>query len=315
MRAKDFQASLISYLAGLEQPPISPQTIRFWFEKNSLPTRHPAFLFIQGYLHEVIGYDALTNDQKKVFRQIEAFLREALVSRAVSSSPDKIYSSSKGRVVIDLGDAGRELVRANADRLVGTYRTYRIRLSESESKPIAQEVIRIFRRKNDVRFEHWYLREGTAIAKFEGLVTGVDNILWFFGASSVSPERLRVMNFRLISTSGTKYSQLRWGLMLSDVSIPSSRDPAACRIVFLKALDNEVRTLSNFVKENVMYVSQEEIKSKNKEVIARLVDNTVTAISGYRSTAPITADDKRPIRDMILKVNQSTLDAALDKLG
>jgi hypothetical protein len=312
-QGKIFRQELFERLDGLDPPPISTQTIRYWFEKNSAPTRLPAFQFLYDYLGEAIDYAALPLERKKVFKQVSTFLREAIATRPAEKVSEKIYASSKGRIVIDMGGPERDFVHAHIAQLQGVYRTYRVRLSEAETKPFAQEVLRLYRRKTEVRFEHHYLQEGSQLSRFEGVATGIGDILWLIGASNSSPERLRIINFRFVPTSSDRYTQLRWGIMLSDVSIPSLRDPAACRIVLTK-VEDPGPTLAGFVRDNVRLVSAEDIKDPNKALITRLIDNTLTAASSHRSAEPALDRSGRLVQDTILKVSQATLDAAIEKL-
>lgn len=313
-QGKEFRQELFGRLERLDPPPISSQTIRYWFEKNSAPTRQPAFQFLHDYFDEAVDYTALTRNRKKVYNQVSAFLRDMIAIQPTEKVSEKIYASSKGRIVIDLGGPELDFVHANIAQLQGVYRTYRVRLSEAEVKPYAQEVLRLYRRKTEVRFEHYYLQEGSRLSKFEGVATGIGDILWLIGASNSLPERLRIMNFRFVPTSSDRYAQLRWGLLLSDVSIPSSRDPAACRIVLTK-VDDPGPTIAGFVRDNVRFVSTEDIKEPAGALITRLIDNNLTAASSHRSAEPAVERDGRPVRDMILKVSQATLDAAIEKFS
>lgn len=312
---RELHAALNEFCRFTGQEHVTVQAIRYWFEKGSTPKRATTFQFLLAYV-ESRDYGRLTPDQKKVQNQIVGYLQGAIRSTQPRTTPEyepdrgKIYLSSGSRLVLSVAKAPEPEL---ALKLLGTYLTYRMRLSEDKSEPIAQEVLHITRRGREVVFEHWYNREAADLQKFDGQVTTVGDHLWMMGAADRPPERLRILMFRNTASIQPKYEAYRWGMMLSDTSRPGSHEPAACRIFLVKVKDR-VRDLPAFVKDNVRFVDVGRLDAAISAQVGRLVSNTNSAQSRHQSLDPVTGERGEPIVDSILRVDQGTLERAITTL-
>lgn len=309
--AESLHHALNAFLRSQSEKTVSPQTIRYWFEKNSAPSRHEAFRFLYDYIRNEIQYDKITSEQKKVYTQIESFLRQSIASKSPEKSSEKIYFSTKGRLVLNVDEANNSASNIINKQFLGTYITYRMRLSENDVDPIASEVLRIFRRNKELRFEHWFNSEGIEITKFEGVVCISGHVVWMFGNVSAG-DRLRVMNFKFDRSITSKYSKVKWGIMVSDTSIPSMRDPAACRIVLIRQ-EQEIKNIHSFIKENTKFCRLDQIDVKNHQSLWRLINNFDSAVSLHRTSIPLIKYQQTRSFDTILKVNQSTVEVVCEE--
>ena len=309
-----FRVKLQDFLKRSGTTNVTRQAIHYWFENNSAPRRASTFEFMLNYMEANINYEELTADRKKVFGQINRFLRRnisGINKNSTAIAKDKISTSRKNQISINL-EIDENAIRDLVAKFTGIYLTYRVRLVENRVKPVAREVLRVFQRHKELRFEHWYLRDGSDLSKYEGVVTVIDDTMWFFGATNNKPERLRIMNFRNTSSQAKKYNKLKWGIMLSNIPVPSLRDPAACRIVLLR-VERDVDNLTKFIADNVGFITPEEVYGKSSDFIWRMIDNTQSAVSEHESATPIYGGNRKNA-DSILKVNNLTLDNVFDTI-
>jgi hypothetical protein len=310
-----FQTSLAQSLIAEGDNIVSRPTITGWFRKEpnrSLPTRLPALVFLRRVLDE-IEYSGLEADRKKVHVQIQTFLK----NRIPSSSDYDLVGKSRLRVVaserdtISINAVGTTAAAPRLASLEGIYFVYHARLTEDYKGQFAQEVIRIFRKGRNLQFDLWYLKDGQHVEKYNGVIFLFGTMLWFIGSTNKTPDRLRTMIFRDIHSEGKKYTDLRCGLMMSDIPTPSSPDPVACRVVLYR-LRKRPDDIYKFSKENVVTFKRgERLKGAEGEII-RLIDNAVTALSSPLSKDAARDTGGNPIIDNVLKVDQHTVEKVSD---
>ena len=275
------------------------QIIGNWCDKGEHPSKPSSFVFIQKYLESAVTVSALNPDQKGVYKQILHFC----IDNSVRTNK-RIYNEKDGRVVIRTRKHDDDKVLI--DRLPGAYLTYRMRFGEDIPDPIAQEVLIILEEQGRLQFEHWIKRENDKPIKFEGSVLLVGNILWFFGATTSTPERLRIMHFRHIRSKNAIYNALRWGLLATDVPEDSKLEPVSCRIV----IERQSASIQDMnIDSQVKYLKNDDFDEKRKRTILRLIDNNTPAESNTRSFNPVVGDDDKPLVDALLTVDQRTIEA------
>ena len=319
--ARAVRDEMLTCLASLPKPPpVSGTTIRKWFAdidggRPNTPRRPGALVFLREYLLKNIDRDALNPDQKKVYRQIQQYLKHAFEGSLPDGaeelrSTDKVYFTNNGNVVIKTS-GGSARSTSLAESLTGVYLSYKMRFSENLDKPIAQEVLRIFRRHRDIRFEQWYIRQEVGISKFEGVVLPMDHLLWFISMTNELPERLRITCFRRTDEINSDYDRHRWGIALSDIPFAGSHEPAACRIFMTHFPDPG--DLDLFTRDQVKFLTEEELPDQIRSVVMRLIDNEVCASSVQGGIDPVFNKGKR-VSDRLLKVDQRTIGAAIGVL-
>ena len=307
-RQTPFQVDLIAHLAAMTPPPIQKQAIIYWFSRPSSPSREAAHRFLRNYLENRVDYDRIGEEQKKVHKQLTSYFRQSL--DGVYS--DKIHVSAKGSIVIDASDYGKRVSKLS-ETLVGVYVSYKMRFAGDRSKPLAREVIRVFRRRSkDLRFDQWYLKQGGSIDRFSGVVVSMGNLIWFFGAAVSDRERLRITCFRRTDELNTDHDHHRWGIALSDIPYAVSQEPAASRVVLIPARPG--RDLEEFVKQQVAHLAEEELPADAAPIIMRLVDNHFSAFSAHDGIDPVVDGRGEPVADRLLQVDQRTMDAATELL-
>lgn len=306
-RAAEFREELLAFHKQAKGLSFTKQGVRNWFPpKNSEPTGNDANLFLKLYF-DSIPHGPLSGEQKKVLKQLEAYFRHF----TLLPSQQKIRITKEGHLQFHPGRRLSDVLKST-DSIVGVFLTYKTRYTEDSERPFAQEVLHVFMRDHDLRFEHWYIRQGDVITKFEGSVLPLDNVLWFFGVTAMPPGRLRVMSFRRTDELNNIYDRFRWGLAHSDIPLSQAHDPAACRILLTPAPDMPESEVQRFARANVKHLTLEQLPAANRNIIERLVDNKLTALSIPKSIDPA-VDANGPIVDAILKVDQRTMQVAIDK--
>lgn len=301
---ENLKLKLSAFWYSRDEKLITRQTILYWFSKRSAPSRGEAFAFLRDFFDQEIDYNNLADEQKKVYRQISSFFTSSLAITNYTASSDGlstgVQSTLSGNVSI-ISDASIERIEEFAESWQGVYITYRMRLTYNDKKPISREVMRIFRRKKEIIYHHWYVHEEISVERFSGNVVLKRDSVWFFGASP-DANRLRICHFRMNNTINPIFSRLRWGLLHSDIPLQSSREPASVRILAVKA-NIEVGRLAEFIASNVAHVAFTEIDEKIRGTILRAIDNHTSSRSKHRDLTPVDDDDP------ILQVNQTTLEA------
>lgn len=300
-----FRQDLLDFLRRETDQLVSRQSIINWF-KSSVPSRASAFLFLSRYLRELVDYNALDGDQKKVHSQVVRFLSNrvpALHAQEMKSGGFRIWAAERDRLAIDVSGTSAALMRLS--NLEGVYLAFHARTTEDHKGMFTQEVLRIFRKGKELQFDLWYLKDGIHIEKYNGRVVLIGTIVWMLGATLKPPARLRVMNFRDIHSEGKKYTNLRCGLMLGDIPSVSSPDPVACRIAIMK-VQREIDDIGKFARESVKNFRADGNTVKVNDAILRLIDNRKTAISTPHTFNPLAGPDGKPLVDSILKVDQVT---------
>jgi hypothetical protein len=307
------RAALYEYHQFSGHKSISRQTIQYWFDKGSHPSRQGAFEFLLDYLSKTINYDILTEDQKKVYTQLAAYLRNSLRSIPNSAdryleSEERAYVSKNDRIVLNIPGANERILKI-ADSLIGTYKTYRMRGSGNKIAPVAREVLWVYRRQRSLHFEHWYLKDGHKLEKFDGILMSVGDTIWFIGFPQNPVDQMRIMHFL-----DTPYSEYRWGLMTSSLSGHSSHDPSSCRI-FLRKIHDKIENLVRYSREVVKHISFDEKSEVHMNIIQRLIENNVTAMSYADSIVPAKMVDGNDVKDSTFRVNHLTLQEAIQQMS
>lgn len=288
---------------------VSRQAIHFWVHKGNRPTRLTAFSFLKNFISERFKYEKKSGDQIKVFNQIVEFLDKAIVS--AESNPDYkkpnlgIHASGKCNLSFINNTEDNE-ISDYIDSWQGIYISYRMRLIRNEDNPISREVVRISRRQKDIQYQHWHLREGVSLDRFEGYVTLKAETAWCFGAS-LDNKRYRICHFKNNNSINPVQRKLRWGLMHSDIPTSSSREPASTRII-LSLYENKVENFQSFLEENVKYISLQELDDSLKEIVDRATNNIISSESVGGGIEPSN------IEESVLHVDQKTLENLCNKL-
>jgi len=310
------KGGLNQFLNQEGDPTITRPAIAGWFrqDKRSIPTKISALAFLQKYI-ETVEYAALDPDRKKVFTQIQSFLKNRIPSSADFDRARK----TRLRVVVSDHDifsikaVGTAAAGPRLAHLEGVYFAYHARLTEDYKAQFTQEVVRITRNGRNLQFDLWYLKDGQKVERYHGAIFLFGTVLWFLGSTERAPDRIRAMIFRDLHSEGRKYTDLRCGLMMSDIPTPSSPDPVACRIALYR-IRKQPDNIFKFAKDNVLTFSRGQVLEGKENGILRLVDNALTAHSSPLSAEPAVDVDGKPIVDNVLKVDQHTVDRVSDLL-
>ena len=288
----EFRAALLDHLARRGDKIISRQTILYWFSKGSLPTRSPAFEFLKDYLETQFELSAMTADQRKVHTQCLDFLSESIRSAAGSDNrkvvPSGIQASSNSNILL-MNPLNVEDLERFSESWQGIYVTYRHRLIADDKRPVSREVVRIFRRNRDLIYQHWHLREGVSLDRFEGLIAPKAHSVWMFGANK-DDTRYRICHFRANDTINPVHRRARWGLMHSDIPLSSSHEPASTQIIMFLHEDR-IDDFDAFLRRVVRYLDYDEIDKPIKGAIDRAIDNKASCTSEVGSISPTRAED------------------------
>lgn len=302
------KSDLLAFWDQLAERPLARTAIANWFKRESGPGRNAGFAFVRQYLDFAIVYSDLPDERKQVYSQILRYIRKA----EGPGETDKVHLSSRGGVVIDT-DTRFDRIPKLASTLVGTYICYKMRFSEEQNRPIAREILRIFRKQRELRFEQWVMKQGGSIDRFDGVVVSLNNVIWFFGTSRTEADRLRVMLFRRTDEHNTHSDHYRWGLALSEIPYSASREPAAARVLVIPT--REAIHTDRDVEAIVAHLSPADLPEELRPVILRLIDNHVSAYSTPGTSEPAVSRGGEPVTDLILKVDQRTMDAAVATLS
>jgi hypothetical protein len=295
---------------------VSRPAIAGWLRssKRSLPKRIPALVFLRKYF-ETIAYGSLDSDRKKVFVQIQTFFKNRVPTSSdfdrAKKSRLRVTAAGQDTIAINAHGTGANINRLS--HLEGTYFAYHARLTEDYKRQFTQELLRIRRSGRTLAFDLWYLKDGQAVERYNGAAFLFGRMIWFVGSTNRPPDRLRLMVFRDIHSEGKKYTDLRCGLMMSDIPTPSSPDPVACRIVIYR-LRKTPDNIFKFAKDHVRNFKDGELLKGNEEKIIRLIDNSVTALSSPLSADAAIDTQGHPIVDNVLKVDQHTVERVSDSI-
>lgn len=306
-RAK-LEGDLQAFVRGGGSHSVSRPAISSWFTRRSKPGRRSAFEFLLTYVDGEIPYETLNPDQKKVYTQIRSFLSASIASieRGAEAGDKKYRLPRPVSLQIKGTSISPELGTRQAKNFFGTwpgtYLAYRQRLIDDNGPWIAREVVRLTRFKDQIAYEHWHWKNGAEVAKFEGFLHLRGESVWLLGQSD-DESRLRICHLPRGDVDNPRYSKFRWGLMHSDIPLPTSKDPASTRILLIK-LDARPLEMDRFVSEMVKYVDEKCSPEIENEWILRFLTNRVSSHSKHNSIDP--EDD----RDNILRVERRTLERA-----
>ena len=292
--------------AGLGAP-FSHQKIQNWCDRGQHPNKPESFAFIQAFLESEGKTSALNAEQQKVYKQIVAFCKYCITT---SNPSRKVYADQFRRIFIR-GTQNKSDIEILLSRLPGMYLTYRMRFTELDGTPVAQELLQIVELNGELRFEHWFRTDENAIDKVQGNILLVGDVIWFVGITPSTPERLRVMHFKHIKSKNPTHSVIRWGLLASDIPEPS-HEPVSCRIVIEKIKRSGSDEIS--LDESVTFPTKDELLKRGKGPMWRMIENNVTAHSIPRSFVPVIGKEDKPIVDELLTVDQRTVEAVAKAL-
>ncbi|MGC3939516.1 hypothetical protein ACOTTU_17060 [Roseobacter sp. EG26] len=282
---------------------VSNSAIGGWFPPNSWrPTRAEARGFIYFFVRERVIYEDLSNDQKKVYRQIldglEPIALNISAETKISDPSPGVHYQKNGSLVLPAPqkDMRDDFLRS----WQGVYVSFRRRLLSSQDQVISREVVQISLHRKHIRYQHWHLKDGETLSFFSGGVCITKTTSWFVGESN-EENRLRVCQFKNNTTQNQNLNRIRWGLMQSDIPIDSSRDPAAARIVWIKESQANLN-LPNHISKTVGYVSQAEIQTRFKDFLLPAINNA--GCSDVLVDGTVLRDGPDPI----LRVNQAAVE-------
>lgn len=294
---------------------VSRTAIVNWFLAGgnaSRPGRQKAYQFLESYLIEEVDYETLSDEQKKVHNQITQFLRSSIssIQRAEEDRGKKLLVPQPSSLRIQASNISRvidaNIVEKFFETWPGTYISYRRRLILDNDPPMAREVIRLTRIKDQMVYEHWHRRNGVELAKFEGFLHVRGESIWLLGQSE-DGLRLRVCHLPSSDVENPKFSKFRWGLMHSDIPLPTSKDPASTRI-FMVRQEEKPANLDLWTNELVKYVDGDGELEKSNEWIKRFIENEMSSHSRVNTIEPEDAPDT------ILRVEKRTVENACGNL-
>jgi hypothetical protein len=267
---------LQDYRASTADESVSRVGINNWFDKNA-PGKGKAYQFLQRFLQEAVDYNLLSVERKKVFNQIQHFIKEISVNFDIARP-----GVGDGRGVILTGLGGLSLQPSKLDTKdyadiseswSGFYVTFRKRLIASGEMPYARELVRIFRTNKGMGYRHWHLRDGVALSSFEGGVLISRDTLWFIGVDQGN-SRFRVCHFKRNETLNPDLQKMRWGLMHSDIPIGSSKDPASTKILMRKC--EITKSVERFAATTVKYLDKDLDNDPDRSIIEMATDNGIS---------------------------------------
>lgn len=302
--AEVLKRKLVAYQRFHNGNLVSRPAIEQWFKAGrSGPAREKANKFIKEFLEQDINYDDLTPDRKKVFNQILNFLQSSLEgarnTEFLRSKDEKVGVGESGSLIIRQS-IDKSIFESIADSWSGIYTTYRNRLVRSDVNTIAREVVRVYRKGRELRYQHWHLKDGSHPSFFDGSVSVTQETIWFIGAS-IDNDRMRICHFKRNETLNPVHQRYRWGLMHSDIPSSSSRDPASTRILMVKDDRGGIK-LQDYVNDRLKYIEVGELGE-----VGRFVDNGVSAISIPQRIEPLSDFDE------VLRTSQQTLEALYER--
>jgi hypothetical protein len=276
---------LQDYRSSTADESVSRVGINNWFDKNA-PGKGKAYQFLQRFLQEAVDYNVLSAERKKVFNQMQHFIKEISINFDVGRS-----GQSDGRSVLLTGLGGLMLQPSKLDAKdyadiseswSGFYITFRRRLIVSKEMPYARELVRIFKTNKGMGYRHWHLRDGVALSSFEGGVLISRDTLWFVGVDQGN-SRFRFCHFKRNETLNPDLQRMRWGLMHSDIPIGSSKDPASTKILMRKC--EVTKNVERFAASTVRYLDQNLDDDPDRSIIEMAIENGIKPDSEGRATA------------------------------
>jgi hypothetical protein len=305
----DLQEALQGYRRQRSDEIVTRQAVDNWFKLGSLPSRQPAFQFLCDYLETQVTHSDKSPDQRMVHAQCLGFLQSSLKADKLTrkiGSPGAGVQSSAGNNILLVNSLGSSEIEDFSASWHGIYVSFRMRLVSNKIKPISREVVRLSRKNRDIVYEHWHLREGVMIDKFSGLAAPKSDTVWMFGSNSEN-SRFRICHFKKVNTINPAHKKVRWGLLHSDVPLPSSREPVSTRLMWLQ-WNAKIHNFEEFLDQNVSYISADEIPADIRETVLRGIDNNVSATSKINDILPLASEDH------VLQVNQKTLESMCEKV-
>lgn len=311
MDGKRLEAELQAHLKQTGSDLVSRTAISNWFKKANTPGRSKPFQFLASYLSEHVEYETLSPDQKKVHTQVGHFLSTSITSiRSHEEAKGRNFlAPTPGKLGIRATSLFKAMPTKEAEKFfstwAGTYVSYRRRLIVDKGPPIAREVIRLTRIKDQMAYEHWHWKNGSELAKFEGFLHLREDSVWLFGQSE-DTTRLRICHLQLSDTENPRFSRFRWGLMHSDIPLPSSKDPASARILLVG--QDRPSNFERWVTDIVRYVDDQGEMERANNWINRFIDNDLSSHSRMNSIEPEDQSDR------ILRVERRTVENACGNL-
>lgn len=310
IRESDIEKLMIDYRRNRGDDIVSRQAIIGWCSQHTKPKRYNALTFLDDFLAIRLDAEEASPDQKKVQTQIKAYLRRKLVravdkrDRAPVTKP-KRATLNASRFTVDL-KASSDTINEIADSWVGWYVSYRMRLlaTPGTPNPIAREVVKIYLQDRSLRYMHWHKKDaGNTITFFEGGTLISKSSIWLLGFEG-DDNRMRACHFKNFSSTNRNNTKVRWGLMHSDIPSAGYNEPASTRIVLVRE-DGQLGNVDSFIERNVRYLSPDLLRSSRREIIMRMIENDISAVSQDGSFRP------RTQKDPILKVDQRTVEHLL----
>jgi hypothetical protein len=298
---------LQAFLRTFPEQIVARQAVNGWF-LNKHPARAKAYEFLLRYLKDSIlkKHLALGKERQDLHDQIKIYARnkwefDTDLSQLYTDER-RAHFTERNNIGIRVGPQNNTRMRSSP-HLEGNYFVYHSRLTQDSLGHFTQEVMRIDR---DGRFKLWYYRDGTHIEQYNGVIFLFGNVIWFLGSTNSAPDRLRLMAFKLVESIETRYSAVRWGLMLGDM--PSSHEPMSCRVVLYRITD-AIENMHKFAENNVRNFESRQLKAGRGKAISRLMKNSETAESAQGSE---TAASLASVTDHFLKVNEDTIKRICD---
>jgi len=295
------------FLRSKSEKLITRQTIKYWFDKGSSPKRASALEFLQSFILNDINIDEIDDpNRRRVYDQVKVFLDRQINQININSNQniDNISTSKGHRLIIDI-NIDSEQIEKLASSIVGQYDIYHQRLTENINFGIAKEYMEIFTKGRDLNFRIWYRNEEDQISEIRGSIFKIGEIIWFIGHTIEITSRLRVMCFRDFGISNEKYNILKWGILTSDIPLPTNKDPASCKVLIHKIAPDKGDAASIAI-DRVGAMDIENLEGQFGDIVKRMINNRITAISKHASIEPV-SDIDGDVEDMILKTNQNTL--------
>ena len=308
LSAEFLRKEMIDYCRKQNNQYISYQAIYGWFRaiKPSRIVGQNSLLFVRDFFYDKIVRSKLTDDQKKVYDQIEKYFVVSNVVESHASTKEKISILDNGSVQIQLALSERELVNVGKT-LVGNYNTYRYRFGAAGTQIIAQEVLDISVFGSQVRFRQSYIMENNKHTYYRGVVVPVGEQIWLIGLNTEGANRFRILQFRNTKELDPNSTSVRWGIVSSNIPDSINKDPASCRIV-LEKIKHKILNMSDYSIDNTKFFSMAEFRHPNKDQVLRLISNHTTAHSIYGSVQPQKNAKGKKLVDTVLKVDQRTVE-------
>jgi len=303
------KTDLEHYLRQMSEPCVSRPTIFNWIIKGSVPTRKTGLHFLHQYMVESIEYKSLSDNQKKVYSQIERYFPEG------TKNPNN-ERHLIGKIELPIAKENLKS-RLNIDSEIGTYTVYRTTFSDAAAKRYSIELFNVYRSGRELKFRCWFKIDKTETGKFDGSVVILGNYVWFIGTSDDRRGRMRVLMTRCEDANFGSSQRYKWGVMLGDIPYAGTREPAACRVLMQRASAGS--DLTSLVAKTVKLADQtdliQQIGWAKTDVITRLVDNQLSAFSIPGGVSPALDEACEPVRDQVLTVDSRTLQSAVAVLS